>query len=115
MKMKYAHGLSDYEFGKAVQRKRTARMNSVDQMPRAMRDLVNEYGLSIVNQFHNCGVVDPKRIKHLIESTLDELSPGRATKSAQGPQSHVARKMTEAHINREDTANDARRNRRDGL
>lgn len=99
-KMKYAHGFSEDKFAAAVQGKRIKRMNHVDNMPAELRALVHEYGLSIVQQFINCGVTKAGHIRHLVESTLDEFSPTRGATSSQGPTSRVARQMTADHQKR---------------
>ncbi len=44
------------------------RMERVDAMAPAMRDLVHEYGLTLVDSFVQCGVTKPKHIRHLIET-----------------------------------------------
>lgn len=67
-----------------VQRKRIARMDSIDAMPVAMRALVNDYGLSVVTTCIQSGVVKPRRIRNLVETILNEFSPTRGSFSCQG-------------------------------
>ena len=64
-------------------------MSRIDEMSRDLRLLVHEYGLSTVQAFVDCGVNKPGRIRHLIETTLDELSPTRGTFSSQGRQTEL--------------------------
>jgi len=72
-----------------IDRKRTARMDAIDGMPPAIRELVHEYGFNVVKAFMDCGVTKAKQIKHLVETTLDEFSPTRGSFSRQGPRTEV--------------------------
>ena len=83
-------GRTDAEFADWVQDKRNKRMERFDAMPRDMRDLVNAYGFSIVDAFISCGVVKPNRIKHLVETVLDNFSPTRGSFTAQGRRTPLA-------------------------
>lgn len=67
-----------------VDGKRIKRMATIDGMPADLRALVNDYGLNIVQQFLNFGIRNPKQIRHLVETVLDEFSPTRGTFSGQG-------------------------------
>lgn len=67
-----------------VDAKRAARMGRVDAMPDGLRALVHEYGLNVVQQFLQSGVTNPRTIRHLVETLLDEFSPTRGTFSSQG-------------------------------
>lgn len=55
------------EFNAAIVERATKRLARVDAMPRELRLVVYEYGLEIVQEFINCGVTMPSRIKHLID------------------------------------------------
>lgn len=68
---------------KAAQR-RSARMSKIDAMPPGLRELVNDYGLMTVQTLLDVGVTKPKQIRHVVEVILDEFSPTRGSKSAQG-------------------------------
>lgn len=70
-----------------IDERRTKRMSKVDAMPPDVRALVYEYGLNVVNALMECGVKEPRRIKHIVETVLDEFSPTRGSKSRQGPRS----------------------------
>ena len=59
------------------------RMNRIDKLPAPLRELVHEYGLSIVTAFTDAGMYDHKRIRHCIETVLNELSPLRKPTSSQ--------------------------------
>lgn len=56
----------DYNAG--IAERAAKRMARVDSMPRELREVVYEYGLEIVQEFLNCGVKVPSRIKHLIDT-----------------------------------------------
>ena len=47
------------------------RMDYIDHQPQAIRELVHEYGWSVVKAFLDCGVSKPKQIRHLIRMTLE--------------------------------------------
>lgn len=68
-----------------VNTRRAARMDAVDSLPPEMRALVHEYGLSVVTALMDCGVKKPKRMRHVVETILNELSPTRGAYSSQGP------------------------------
>lgn len=72
------------EFIAKVQDKRQKRMDQIDRLPPAMRELVHAYGYSVVYQFIQAGVVKPNQIKHLVETVLDEFSPTRGSYAKQG-------------------------------
>ncbi|MQY48209.1 hypothetical protein GAO09_19430 [Rhizobiales bacterium RZME27] len=76
-------------FDVMVQRKRAARMDRIDQLPPALRELVHDYGFTVVDNFVRMGVTKPKQIKHLVELVLDEFSPTRGTFSQQGIRTEV--------------------------
>lgn len=76
--------LSDEEFAVAVQERRIARMEAIDHLSAAHRELVHDYGYNIVKSFMSCGVTKARHIQHLVETVLDEFSPTRGTGSAQG-------------------------------
>lgn len=67
-----------------IDAKRAARMDSIDAMAPELRALVHEYGLNVVKAFLDLGVAKPKHIRHLINTTLSELSPTVGGSSAQG-------------------------------
>lgn len=76
--------MEDISFQNMVDTRRVKRMNAIDRMPKELRELVHEYGLSIVKTFMDLGVTKPKQIKHAVETVLDEFSPSRGTYSKQG-------------------------------
>lgn len=43
------------------------RMDRVDSLPKELRALVHEHGLTVVDAFLQCGVTKPKHIQHLIK------------------------------------------------
>lgn len=71
-------------FQKTIEEKRIARMERVDAMPPELRELVHEYGLHCVDAFMQLGVTQPRHIRHLVETVLNEFSPSRGSFSAQG-------------------------------
>lgn len=49
----------------------------VDRLPKALRELVHEYGLAIIQSFHDSGVREPKVIKRLVAiARLGAREPG---------------------------------------
>jgi hypothetical protein len=44
------------------------RMSRVDNFPPQIRALIYEHGLGIIDAFIHCGVTDPRRIAHLIDT-----------------------------------------------
>lgn len=83
-----------------AQEKRKIRMKIYDDQCPEVRQLINEYGFTLVHTFSCCGVTKAKHVRHLIERVLDEMSPTRGSGSLQGATSHGARKMTEDHLRR---------------
>lgn len=81
-----------------IARKRKDRMGIIDNLPREVRDMVNDYGWAVVHACIESGVRKPRNIKHLVETILDEFSPTRCSYSAQGKSTRVAIDMTKAHI-----------------
>lgn len=77
--------LSDEEFFATIRKRRAKRMDHVDTMTPELRALVHEYGYCVVKAFLDHGVKRPVAIRHLIITTLGELSPvtGRHTLRAQ--------------------------------
>ena len=43
-------------------------MNWIDAQPSAIRELINEHGLNVVQAFLQIGVTKPKHIRHLIDT-----------------------------------------------
>lgn len=76
--------LTDEERDERAKLNREARMARVDQFDPATRTLVYNYGLNIVQNFHQLGVTKPNHIRHLVEAVLDEFSPTRGSFSQQG-------------------------------
>jgi hypothetical protein len=64
-------------------------MEKVDNLPRVLRELVHDYGLNVVKAFMDCGVGKAERIRHLVETVLDEFSPTRGSYSRQGKRTEV--------------------------
>lgn len=80
-----------------IDEKRRKRMERVDQFDPAIRALVHEYGLCVVQAYWDLGVRKPNHIRHLVETVLDEFSPTRGSRSAQGPRDQ----FNELHLNDE--------------
>jgi len=76
--------LDPIDFESMVERKRRNRMARIDAMSPELRALVHEYGLNIVDVFLSYGVKKPARIRHAVETILDEFSPTRGSFSIQG-------------------------------
>lgn len=71
-------------FYKIIDQRRRARMDRIDLMSKDLRELVHDYGLNVVNAFLESGVTKPNRIRHLVETVLNEFSPTRGSNSSQG-------------------------------
>lgn len=67
-----------------IDTKRRNRMAAIDALPKATRELVHVYGYHVVDQFRCLGVSDPKHIRHLVETVLNDFSPTRGSYSQQG-------------------------------
>ena len=48
--------------------RRRARMDRVDRMSRELRACVHEFGLTVVDAFMQCGVTNPRHIRHLVKT-----------------------------------------------
>lgn len=71
--------------------KRKARMDKIDAMSPALRELVNEYGFHTVNTLLNSGVTKPNQIRNVVETILNEFSPTRGSYSCQGKRTEVVK------------------------
>lgn len=67
-----------------VQRKRADRMGRIDKLAPDIRQLVHEYGFTVVDNFMMLGIVKAKHIRHLVECVLNEFSPTRGSYASQG-------------------------------
>lgn len=64
--------------------KRSARMTEIDNRPSEIRALIHEYGYTVVKTLLDVGVTKPRRIRHVVETVLNEFSPTRGSFSSQG-------------------------------
>lgn len=60
------------------------RMQQIDSLPADIKALVHEYGWNLVKAYRDVGVLKARHIKHLIETTMNELSAVRGSYSKQG-------------------------------
>jgi hypothetical protein len=67
-----------------VDLKRRNRMARVDAYPEPIRELIHEYGLTVVQMLLDLGITKPNHITHIVETVLDEFSPSRGSHSKQG-------------------------------
>lgn len=74
-------GMSQQEM---VDMKRSRRMAEFDAYDPEIRQLVHEYGLTVVKSIYDLGVTKPRQIKHIVETVLNEFSPTRGAFSVQG-------------------------------
>ena len=73
------------DFQAFIDRKRAARMAKVDALPQDVREVVHDWGLSIVDAFWDIGVRKGKQMRHIIETVLNETrAPQGGTFSSQG-------------------------------
>jgi len=66
-------------------------MRMVDGLPPEIRELVHQYGLTTVKAFLDLKIREPRHIRHLIETVLNEFSPTRGAFSRQGPTTDMNR------------------------
>lgn len=59
-------------------------MAAIDQMQPEIRELVYDYGLTVVRAIMDQGVIKPKKIRHIVETVLNEFSPTWGSYSSQG-------------------------------
>jgi len=76
------------DFQSMVDRKRVNRFREIDSLSPAHRELIHEYGWNIVKNFLTLGVREPRHIRHLVETVLDDFSPTRGAFSIQGIRVH---------------------------
>lgn len=72
------------QFEMKVQARRQNRMAMVDSLSPETRACIHDYGLKVVLALLECGVTKPARIRHVVETVLDEFSPTRGSNSYQG-------------------------------
>lgn len=65
-------------------------MSAIDRMPSEVRELVHEYGYHVVNTLIQQGIKDPRKIRHIVETILDEFLPTRGASSKQGIRSDLS-------------------------
>jgi len=64
---------------------RCKRMDKYDSLPRETRDFAKEFGYNITIQFINSGVTNPKNMRHLLQTIIEDLGMGdEKTYSKQG-------------------------------
>lgn len=83
------------DFQRAVERRRRARMEMIDNYPPKIRVLVHEYGLAAVKAIYDLGVKKDNQIRNIIETVLDEFSPTRMSYSSQGESTRDKRRSEE--------------------
>jgi hypothetical protein len=82
-----------------IDEKRRKRMERVDEFDPHIRALIHEYGLTVVQALWDAGVQNPRRIRHIVETVLDEFSPTRGSFSRQGIRTEVEPKMRDKSTN----------------
>ena len=75
---------TDEEFEALVSKRRKDRFETIDNMTPELRELVYDYGLSVVQTALQVGIKKPKQIRHMVETVLNEFSPTRGNFSSQG-------------------------------
>lgn len=51
--------------------KRVNRMNEIDRLPPAIRELIHEFNWKMINSFLQAGVTDARKIRHLIRCVME--------------------------------------------
>ena len=77
------HKLSASERHERALENRVKRMAEIDALPREVRELVHEYGYTVVRAFLDIGVAEARHIKAAVETVLSEMSPTRGSRSNQ--------------------------------
>lgn len=88
-----------------VDGKRQRRMAVIDDLSPDVRALVHEYGWNVVNAFLTLGIQNPRHIRHLVQTVMDETSPTRGSFSAQGTQTPRIVRPPTVPMPRIDTSN----------
>lgn len=71
--------------GGSTQEKIVARMNRIDALPKGVRELIHEFGYTVVNAFLDQKVTNPASIKHLIlQVQRGSLDTGNGKSSQNG-------------------------------
>lgn len=72
------------DFQERLDRRRQDRMKRVDALSPDVRELVHEYGFTVVDAFLSLKITKARHIRHLVETVLNEFSPTRGAGSKQG-------------------------------
>lgn len=72
-----------------VDNARRKRMRAIDGLPADIRQCVHEYGYTVVRALLDCGVKKARHMRHVVETVLDEFSPTRGSRAAQGPRNRA--------------------------
>jgi len=56
--------------------KRQKRFTEIDTLSPQLKEVVHEWGYSLVKDFMNCGTKNPKHIRHLIVRVIQETRTG---------------------------------------
>lgn len=70
------------EYTNNFHNRRVARMDEIDKLPPLIKELVHEWGWTIVKSFLDCGVKKPKQINHLINTVINETRAPRGRASS---------------------------------
>ncbi len=71
--------------------RRRKRMEQVDALHPDLRACVHDYGYHVVNTLLSLGLRNAQQVRHAVEVVLDEFSPTRGSRSAQGPRTELQR------------------------
>lgn len=76
--------MSEREVLQKVHARQQKRMAQVDSYSPEIRACIHDYGLTVVRALLDCGVTKDNRIRHIVETVLNEFSPTRGSYSYQG-------------------------------
>jgi hypothetical protein len=78
-------------FNASLTRAAQKRMGFFDNQPAEYRELMNEFGVHVVNSFVEAGVKKPNTIRHLINVARGNSGDGNPSYGGNGPQAKLRR------------------------
>ena len=85
--------LTDDEAKAIIESRRIRRMEHIDSLPPELRACIHDYGFAVVDALMMLNVKKARQIRHVVETVLDEFSPTRGSRSAQGARRDIERSL----------------------